>query len=101
MRVGDPLFTIDQRPYRLALDQAQAGLTNAQARLDFAQSDLERAEALRRSGTITEQIAEQRRQNFLTAQSDVNVNRAQIAEAQLIPNPELADSRGISHWVEV
>jgi len=83
VQVGDPLFTIDQRPYRLALDQAQAGLTNAQARLDFAQNEVERADALRRSGTITEQLAEQRRQNFLTAQADVTVSRAQIAEAQL------------------
>ncbi|CAA9356700.1 MAG: RND efflux system, membrane fusion protein [uncultured Microvirga sp.] len=83
VKVGDPLFTIDQRPYRLAFDQAQAGLTNAQARLDFAQGDLDRAEALRRSGNITEQAADQRRQNYLTAQSEVNVNRAQIAEAQL------------------
>jgi RND family efflux transporter MFP subunit len=83
VRVGDPLFTIDQRPYRLALDQAQAGLTNAQARLDFAQNEQERGETLRRSGTLTEQNAEQRRQNFISAQADVNVNRAQIAEAQL------------------
>lgn len=83
VRVGDPLFTIDQRPYRLAFDQAQAAMANAQARLDFAQNELERGETLRRSGTLTEQNAEQRRQNFLSAQADVNVNRAQIAEAQL------------------
>lgn len=83
VQVGDPLFTIDQRPYRLAFDQAQAGLTTAQARLEFAQNDLDRGEALRRTGTLTEQLAEQRRQNFITAQSDVNVRRAQLAEAQL------------------
>src|SRR6476646_4952802 len=34
---GDLLFTIDQRPYQAALDEAQAALASAQARLDFAQ----------------------------------------------------------------
>lgn len=83
VKQGDPLFTIDQRPYRLAIEQAQASLNSAQARVEFAQAEVERAEQLRRTGSGTEQLAEQRRQNFLTAQGDLNVARSQLADARL------------------
>lgn len=83
VKSGDLLFTIDQRPYKLAVEQAQSTVTSGQARLDFAQSDLDRAEQLRRTGTITEQTTEQRRQTFLTAQSDLSGGRAALADAKL------------------
>jgi membrane fusion protein, multidrug efflux system len=83
VKAGDPLFTIDQRPYRLVIEQAQAALTSAQARVEFAQAEVERAEQLRRTGSGTEQLAEQRRQNFLTAQADLNGARSQLADARL------------------
>ncbi len=34
VKAGEPLFTIDQRPYRLAVDQAQTAVISAQSRLD-------------------------------------------------------------------
>jgi membrane fusion protein, multidrug efflux system len=83
IKAGDLLFTIDQCPYRLAIEQAQATLTSAQARVEFAQAEVERAEQLRRTGSGTEQLAEQRRQNFLTAQADLNGARSQLADARL------------------
>ncbi|AKH44114.1 RND family efflux transporter MFP subunit [Altererythrobacter atlanticus] len=43
VRKGQPLFTIDQRPYRAALAEAQAGVATAQSDLALAQSDLDRA----------------------------------------------------------
>src|SRR5829696_831528 len=64
VKLGDPLFTIDKRPYQAALDQAEAAVTSAQARVAFAQSDYERAAALGRTGNITEQLLEQRRNTF-------------------------------------
>ena len=42
VKVGDPLFTIDQRSYRLSVEQAETAVTSAQSRLEFATSDLER-----------------------------------------------------------
>ena len=83
VKAGDLLFTIDQRPYRLAVEQAQSAVSVSQARVEFAQNDLERAESLRRTGNITEQLTEQRRQNFLTAQAELNGARAALAESQL------------------
>jgi RND family efflux transporter MFP subunit len=68
---GDLLFTIDKRPYQAALDQAEAAVTSAQSRVSFAQSDYERAAALGRTGNITEQLLEQRRNTLDTARGDL------------------------------
>lgn len=43
VRQGQPLFTIDPRPYRAALAEAQAGVATARSDLALARSDLERA----------------------------------------------------------
>jgi multidrug efflux system membrane fusion protein len=43
VRQGQPLFTIDPRPYRAALAEAQAGVATARSDLALAQSDLARA----------------------------------------------------------
>ena len=43
---GDVLFEIDPRPYQHAVDQATADRDAANARLSWATSQLERAEAL-------------------------------------------------------
>ncbi|KMO29235.1 hemolysin secretion protein D [Methylobacterium variabile] len=83
VKKGELLFTIDRRPYKAALDQAQAALSSAQARLNFTQTDLERAQTLSRSGNISEQVTDQRRQNSLTAQADVDSATAALRQAQL------------------
>lgn len=43
VRQGQPLFTIDARPYRAALAEAQAGVATARSELTLARSDLDRA----------------------------------------------------------
>lgn len=43
VRQGQPLFTIDPRPYRAALAEAQAGVATARSDLALARSDLDRA----------------------------------------------------------
>lgn len=83
VKKGDLLFVIDQRSYRAAVDQAEAAVGSAQSRVNFAQSDLERAQSLNKTGNITEQLLEQRRQNFLTARSDLEGARAALTNARL------------------
>ena len=83
VKAGDRLFTIDPRPYRNAAQQAEASVASAQSRVEFAQGDLERAESLRRTGNIAEQLLDQRRQNFLTARADLNSAQAQLRQGQL------------------
>lgn len=83
VKKGDLLFVIDRRPYRAALDQAQAALVSAKARLNFSQTDLDRAQTLSKSGNISEQVTDQRRQASQTAQADVDGADAQLRQAQL------------------
>jgi len=83
VKAGDPLFTIDQRPYRAALQEAEATLASAKARVEFATTDLERAENLRRTGNIAEQVFDQRRQTLQTARADVDRAQATLNRARL------------------
>ncbi|GAB6843421.1 efflux RND transporter periplasmic adaptor subunit [Methylorubrum rhodinum] len=83
VKKGDVLFLIDRRPYKAALEQAQAALTSAKARLSFTQTDLERAQVLSRGGNISEQVTDQRRQASQTAQADVDSAEAALRNAQL------------------
>ena len=83
VKAGDPLFTIDQRPYRTALQEAEAAVAANRARTEFTQTDLERAESLRRGGNIAEQVFDQRRQGVLTAKAELDRAEAQVARARL------------------
>ena len=83
VKKGDTLFVIDRRPYKAALEQAQAAVTSAKARQNFSVTDLERAQTLSRSGNISEQVTDQRRQASLTAQADVDSAQAALDNARL------------------
>ncbi len=86
VKEGDLLFTIDQRPYKIALDQANANLAQARANLDFAKADLERAKTLledRNSNAISKQTFDQRTQAERTATATVQSQEAQVRAAQL------------------
>ena len=83
VKKGEVLFIIDRRPYKAALEQAQAALVSAKARLSFTQTDLERAQVLSRGGNISEQVTDQRRQASQTAQADVDSAEAALRNAQL------------------
>jgi multidrug efflux system membrane fusion protein len=80
---GDLLFSVDKRPYQAALDQAEAAITSAQSRVSFAQSDYERAAALGRTGNITEQALEQRRNALDTARGELLGAQAAARTARL------------------
>jgi multidrug efflux system membrane fusion protein len=83
VKAGDPLFVIDQAPYKAALEEAQASLGAAQAALDYATVDLERATALRQTGDITLQVFDTRRQSLETATANVNGAKAALTNARL------------------
>ena len=83
VKKGDVLFVVDPRPYQATLDQAKAALASAKARVSFSQTDLERAQNLTRTGNITEQAADQRRQVAQTAQADLDSAQANVTQAAL------------------
>ncbi|CAA0093982.1 Efflux pump periplasmic linker BepF [Starkeya nomas] len=86
VKQGDLLFTVDKRPFQVAVDQAKANLERAQAELDFAQSDLQRAQTLiedKTSTAISKQTFDQRLQVERTARASVAAAEAALHSAQL------------------
>lgn len=83
VEAGAPLFTIDQRPYQAALEQAEATVASGQVGVDFSSSDLERAESLRRTGNISDQLLDQRRSTYRTARAELDRAQAALRQARL------------------
>jgi RND family efflux transporter MFP subunit len=80
---GEPLFTIDRRPFQATLDQTKASLSQARANLAFAESDLKRSEGLPRGAVITQQTFEQRVQAERVARAAVESQEAAVRQAEL------------------
>ena len=83
VKKGDLLFTIDPRPYKAAVDQAVAAVAVSDTTLQFASNDLDRAQQLQKTGNITEQLFDQRRQAFMSAQARSAGDKAALAAAKL------------------
>src|SRR6266478_4861913 len=83
VKAGDLMFTIDRRPFQIALAQAQAGLAQARATLAFAESDLARAQGLAIGTSITQQTFDQRTQAKRVAEAAVIVQEAVVRQAAL------------------
>jgi RND family efflux transporter MFP subunit len=83
VKAGDPLFTIDRRPFQIALAQAQASLAQAKATLAFAESDLARAQGLAIGTVITQQTFDQRTQAKRSAEASVASQQAAERQATL------------------
>lgn len=80
---GALLFTIDQRPFKAALDQAKADQERAKAQLDLASSDLTRAQDLIDRKTISEAVYEQRIQAKRAADAQLQAAEANVRNARL------------------
>ncbi|MGB0694426.1 MAG: efflux RND transporter periplasmic adaptor subunit [Rhodospirillaceae bacterium] len=80
---GDLLFTIDQRPFRTALAEAQADLAAARAVLDNARTEAERGEVLVARGALSRQNADDRLQALREAEAAVVGAEARLDRAEL------------------
>ena len=80
---GDMIAHIDDRDYRVALDQAKAQLAHDQALLEQAQKNLGRYQFLVQHNAIAQQQADD--QGFLVTQNEsmVALDRAKVDAAQL------------------
>jgi RND family efflux transporter MFP subunit len=83
VKKGDLLFTIDHRPFQLALDQMRANLAQARANLAFTEADLARGQELVHNKTITEQSYDQRTQAKRVAEASVAAQEAMVHSAEL------------------
>jgi RND family efflux transporter MFP subunit len=83
VKQGDLLFTIDKRPFQNTLDQARANLETAKSNVTFTEADIKRGQQLLRDRTISEQVFDQRNQQFRNAQASVVANEALVRQAEL------------------
>jgi len=83
VKQGDPLFTIDRRPFETTVAQTRAQLAQARANLAFAENDLARGSQLVRDKTITEQTFDQRTQAKRVAEASVAAQEAAVRQAEL------------------
>lgn len=120
VKAGDILFVVDQAPYKVALEQANAAIANAQVEVGklrtdvtassvditgaqenvyYAEEDLKRQQALMKDGFTTrarlqqsQQALDNARTQLRTAQADAAKARAAAATGSQVPgvNPEIA-----------
>ena len=83
VKKGEVLFTIDDRTYRAALEQAQATLTRAKTQASLARSEANRTDKLVNTNVVSREEWEQRRSAAAQAQADIRAAQAAVDAAQL------------------
>jgi multidrug efflux system membrane fusion protein len=91
VKQGDLLFTLDKRPFQIAVEAAKAEVARTQAQVEFAKADLDRAAPLVETKVLSEQVFEQRKSSLGVAQAQVMSAKAQLDSAKL--NLEWAEVR--------
>jgi multidrug efflux system membrane fusion protein len=83
LKKGDPLFTIDPRPFQAQLDSAQANLVQSKAALDFARIEFDRVKDLVESRAIARQDYDTRKNAVDVGEAQVKQNEAAVESARL------------------
>ena len=83
VKKGEVLFTIDDRTYRAALEQAQATLARAKTQASLARSEANRTDKLINTNLVSREEWEQRRAAAIQAQADIRAAQAAVDAAQL------------------
>ncbi|MBS0863346.1 efflux RND transporter periplasmic adaptor subunit [Enterobacter mori] len=83
VKKGEVLFTIDDRTYRAALEQAQATLARAKTQANLARSEANRTDKLVNTNVVSREEWEQRRSAATQAQADIRAAQAAVDAAQL------------------
>ena len=83
VNVGDPLFTIDKRPFEIAVDSADAEVARNKAQVNLAELQVQRGASLISSRTITDQEYDQRKANLKVAQAQLKAAEAGLRSAEL------------------
>jgi RND family efflux transporter MFP subunit len=91
VKAGDPLFTIDKRPFEIAVESAEAEVARTKAQVDLAELQVERGASLIKSKTITDQEFDTRKANLAVARAQLKSAEAGQKSAEL--NLEWTDVR--------
>lgn len=83
LKKGDLLFTIDKRPYEVALQQAQAALDLAMAQAANAEDQSTRYKTLNKTGAVAAEQFDQIKTNLRTTAAAVKSAEAVVHNAQL------------------
>lgn len=83
VKKGQPLFTIDPRPFQAALDRAAGDLKSAEASAAFAQEDFERGKQLIGNAVISQREYDKRQHDIRDVNAKLIVARATVAAARL------------------
>jgi len=83
VKEGELLFTIDRRPFEIAVESAKADVARAQAQLTLAQVDFQRAQELVKTSATSVRDLDQRRANMDTAEAQLMSARAAQRNAEL------------------
>ena len=80
---GDLLVALDCRVYQARTQAVLAAINRVKAQRSFAQSQLNRARNLKRKGSVSKELVEQRRLAVNTAQADLQAQQVQQQLAEL------------------
>jgi multidrug efflux system membrane fusion protein len=83
VNAGDQLFTIDKRPYEIAVESAAADVARNKAQVELADLQVNRGAALIGSRTITEADNDTRKSNLAVARAQLKAAEAALRNAQL------------------
>lgn len=83
VKAGDLLFTLDKRAFEIAVESAKAEVARADAQVEVTGADVDRAEPLVKSRTISGQAFDQRRANLAVAQAAKQAAEATLKNAML------------------
>ena len=83
VKKGDPLFTIDQRPYQAEFDRAEAEIQRASSQTELAKNDADRAKRLISTKAISEEDYDTKLKTYLAAQATEKSAKATMELARL------------------
>jgi membrane fusion protein, multidrug efflux system len=83
VKKGDPLFTIDPRPYVAAVDQAEAQVAATQARVGYTSTDAARAERLLSDNAIAKRDYDQKQNDWREAAANLKAAQAALETAKI------------------
>lgn len=83
VNAGDPLFTIDPRPFQIAVDSALAEIARANAQVELQENEVDRATPLARSGAVTQRDLDTRKTNLAVARANLQAAQAGLKSAEL------------------
>ncbi len=83
VEVGDPLFSIDPRPYQAAVDVAQAEVSRAESQRGLAAQEVTRARRLVNKKAMSQEELDSRSAALKTAQANIAAAQAALTNAKL------------------